>query len=190
MAFNRYNVKAFFEEIKITFCILIPPPTRIWYLDETGVNTDPNSKEILCRLGTKQVGQIKSGERSINITMCCWNGPAASIHISQGSIYKSDVAWCSYWKSWLSQFIRLDETRHFLQVFKHFIYNMSVSKDQPGVLIMDNHSSNITIETVELAEEHNLSLLRLPPHCSHKLQALDVGVFGAFNRFYTSFCDE
>ena len=28
----------------------------------------------------------------------------------------------------------------FLQVLKHFIDNMSVSKDQPGVLIMDNHN--------------------------------------------------
>ena len=58
----------------------------------------------------------------------------------------------------------------FPQVLKHFIDNMSVSKDQPGVLIMDNHNSHINIEAVELAKEHGLSLLTLPPHCSHKLQ--------------------
>ena len=52
---------------------------------------------------------------------------------------------------------------------------------------MDNHSSHITIE---LAKEHGLFLLTLIPHSSHKLQPLDVGVFGAFKRFYTSFCDE
>ena len=78
----------------------------------------------------------------------------------------------------------------FPQVLKPFIDNMSVSKDQPGVLIMDNHNSHITIEAVELAKEHGLSLLTLPPHCSHKLQPLDVGVFGAFKKFYTTFCDE
>ena len=78
----------------------------------------------------------------------------------------------------------------FPQVLKHFIDNMSVSKDQPGVFIMDNHYSHITFEAVELAKEHGLSLLTRPPHCSHKLQPLDVGVFGAFKRFYTSSCDE
>ena len=78
----------------------------------------------------------------------------------------------------------------FPQILKHFIDNMSVLKDQPGLLIMDNHNSHITIEAVKLAKEHDLSLLTLPPHCSHKLQPLDVGVFRAFKRFYISFCDE
>ena len=67
---------------------------------------------------------------------------------------------------------------------------MTVSKDQPGVLIMDNHNSHITLEGVELAKNHGLDLLTLPPHCSHKLQPLDVGVFGAFKKFYSSFCNE
>ena len=64
-------LKAFFSNLKIIFCNLKPPPTRIWNLDETGVNTVPNSRQILCRIGTKQVGQIRSGERGINITMRC-----------------------------------------------------------------------------------------------------------------------
>ena len=70
----------------------------------------------------------------------------------------------------------------FPQVLKHFIDNMTVSKDQPGV--MDNHNSHITLEGVELAKNHGLDLLTLPPHCSHKLQPLDVVVFGAFKKFY------
>ena len=78
----------------------------------------------------------------------------------------------------------------FLQVLKHFVDNMTVSKDQPGVLIMVNHNSHITLEGVELAKNHGLDLLTLPPHCSHKLQPLDVGVFGAFKKFYSSFCCE
>ena len=71
MGFNHYNVKVFFNNLKIIFCNLKPPLTRIWYLNETGVNTVPNSRQFLCWIGTKQVGQIRSGERGINITMCC-----------------------------------------------------------------------------------------------------------------------
>ena len=78
----------------------------------------------------------------------------------------------------------------FPQVLKHFIDNMTVSEDQPGVLITDNHNSHITLEGVEQAKNHDLDLLTLPPHCSHKLQPLDVGVFGAFKKLYCSFCDK
>ena len=78
----------------------------------------------------------------------------------------------------------------FPQVLKHLIDNMTVSKDQLRVLIMDNHNSHITLEGVELAKNQGLDLLTLPLHCSHKLQPLDVGVFGAFKKFYSSFCDE
>ena len=49
----------------------------------------------------------------------------------------------------------------FPQALKHFIDNMSISKDQTGVLIMDNHNCHITIEAVELAKERGLSLLTL-----------------------------
>ena len=49
---------------------------------------------------------------------------------------------------------------------------------------------NITLEGVELANNHGLDLLTLRLHCSHKLQPFVVGVFGAFKKFYSSFCDE
>ena len=71
MAFNPFNVHAFFDNLKSILSNSNIPPTRIWNLDETGINTVPNSRNILCRTGTKQVGQIRSGERGLNITMCC-----------------------------------------------------------------------------------------------------------------------
>ena len=64
----------------------------------------------------------------------------------------------------------------FPKVLNHFIDNMTVSKDHSGVLIIDNHNSHITVEGVELTKNHGLDLLTLPPHCSHKLQSLDVGL--------------
>jgi hypothetical protein len=33
--------------------------------------------------------------------------------------------------------------------------------------------------------EHIIDLLIMPPHCSHVLQPLDVGVFSAFKRYCT-----
>ena len=203
MAFNPFNVHAFFDNLKSILSNSNIPPTRIWNLDETGINTVSNSRNILCRTGTKQVGQIRSGKRGLNITMCCCVSatgmalPPAFIfprvrfasHMLRGApagslpIHCQSTANLANPSGWMKQDI-------FPQVLKHFIDNITVSKDQPGVLIMDNHNSHITLEGVELAKNHGLDLLTLPPHCSHKLQPLDVGVFGAFKKFYSSFCNE
>lgn len=42
---------------------------------------------------------------------------------------------------------------------------------------------------IDLAEENNVIVLCLPPHTTHKLQPLDVGVFGPFQRAWIDCCD-
>ena len=54
---------------------------------------------------------------------------------------------------------------------------------RPVLLIEDGHSSHITIEVVELACASDVHLLCLPPHTTHILQLLDVGVFKSFKTF-------
>ena len=49
---------------------------------------------------------------------------------------------------------------------------------------MDNHDSHISIETIDIFKENGVTLLTLPPHCSHKLQPLDRSVYGPFKTFY------
>ena len=70
----------------------------------------------------------------------------------------------------------------FAEAINHFIKFMKVSKSNPGVLLMDNHISNQSIDAIDMAKENGLRLLTFPPHCSHKLQSLDVGVYGPFKR--------
>ena len=41
MTFNPFNVHAFFDNLKSILSNLNIPPTRIWNLDETGINTVP-----------------------------------------------------------------------------------------------------------------------------------------------------
>ena len=54
---------------------------------------------------------------------------------------------------------------------------------------MDNHISHLSIEAIDMAKENGLCLLTFPPLCSHKLQTLDIGVYGPFKWYYSSFCD-
>jgi DDE superfamily endonuclease/Tc5 transposase DNA-binding domain/helix-turn-helix, Psq domain len=59
-----------------------------------------------------------------------------------------------------------------------------VSGDRPRLLIMDGHSSHITGDLIALCIEKDIDLLILPPHCSHLLQPLDVGVYGPMKRYH------
>lgn len=45
---------------------------------------------------------------------------------------------------------------------------------------MDNHESHCSLEAVSYAKEKGIVLVTFPPHCTHKLQPLDVGVFDPF----------
>jgi len=50
------------------------------------------------------------------------------------------------------------------------------------LLIMDGHGSHITANVIAYAMENAIDLLILPPHTSHVLQPLDVGVFAPLKR--------
>jgi hypothetical protein len=61
---------------------------------------------------------------------------------------------------------------------------------KPILLVYDGHGSHDTSELCRLARDNNIILFCLPPHTTHKLQPLDVGVFGPFQRGWIDRCDE
>jgi hypothetical protein len=60
----------------------------------------------------------------------------------------------------------------------------------PILLVYDGHGSHDTTELCKLAQENNISLFCLLPHTAHKLQPLNVGVFGPFQQAWIDRCDE
>ncbi|KAG5892730.1 hypothetical protein JTB14_001101 [Gonioctena quinquepunctata] len=68
----------------------------------------------------------------------------------------------------------------FLEVLKHIQKKTSCSKDNPILILVDNHESHVTIEAVDYARGNGIIYLSFPPHTTHRLQPLDVGVFGPF----------
>ena len=49
--------------------------------------------------------------------------------------------------------------------------------EKPVILLYDGHGSHLTYATVKAAIEALIIIVCLPPHTSHALQPLDVGVF-------------
>ncbi|KAJ2965798.1 hypothetical protein NUW54_g13997 [Trametes sanguinea] len=76
--------------------------------------------------------------------------------------------------------------------FEHSFIPQAKAKqtcDAPILLIYDGHGSHATPALVELALKHNIHLFCLPPHTTHKLQPLDVGVFAQLADAWTKRCD-
>lgn len=61
---------------------------------------------------------------------------------------------------------------------------------KPILLIYDGHESHESLHLINLACEHNIILFCLLPHTTHKLQPLNVGVFGPFQWAWGVQCDE
>jgi DDE superfamily endonuclease len=58
------------------------------------------------------------------------------------------------------------------------------------LLIYDGHGSHDTLDAITLSREHNILLYCLPPHTTHMLQPLDVGMFGPFQCAWADRCDD
>ncbi|KIO01314.1 hypothetical protein M404DRAFT_76263, partial [Pisolithus tinctorius Marx 270] len=52
------------------------------------------------------------------------------------------------------------------------------------------HGSHITKEMHQLAIKNNIELFCLPPHMTHELQPLDVGIFCLLQHTWQKQCDE
>ena len=78
------------------------------------------------------------------------------------------------------------QTELFVDWFKHVLSHTSPSKENPVLLILDGHKTHtLNLEVINLARANHVTLLCLPPHCSHRLQPLDVGFMKPVMTFYT-----
>jgi hypothetical protein len=82
---------------------------------------------------------------------------------------------------------------HCYQWFKDTFIPQATEQNTSGkpiLLIYDGHRLHEKYELLHLVKEHNIILFSLPPHMTHMLQPLDVGIFGPFARAWTERCDD
>lgn len=190
-AFNENNVNKFFDKLE---CVLGREKYRassIWNLDETSVPTVTKPSKIIATKGKRTVGSITSAERGTNVTLLVAvsasgssippmfvfprkkysehfvrDGPPDCIGVGNGS-------------GWMTE-------NDFNTFMSHFIKFVRPSKDSPILLVLDNHSSHLSVPALELAKNNYITMLSFPPHCSHRLQPLDVSVFGPFKKYLST----
>ena len=70
----------------------------------------------------------------------------------------------------------------FIRVLEHLKLHSKCNKENKILLLLDNHKSHCTINAINFCRENGIVLLTFSPHCTHRLQPLDVSVFGPFKQ--------
>lgn len=158
---------------------------RIYNIDETGITTVLQSPKIIAESKKRQVGQIVSGERGELVTFC---GIVSASGNSLPPVFvfprvKFKDAFLN--EAPVSSVGLVSRTGWmiaplFVDVLKHITQQTNCDSTHPILLLLDNHISHTSIEAISYAKENGIIVLSFPPHCSHRLQQLDVGVYGPF----------
>ena len=181
---NQKTVDHFFDllEKKLNELEILNSPMNIWNTDETNLQASIGRQRVFCRRGSKNV-QILVGdnEKTGYTVLSCVN--ACGIYMPPYVVYKS----LHLYDTWVaggpdgamynnSPSGWMEESQFFEWLKEIFVPN---SKKYSGkhLLIFDGHNSHISVRTIELAIENNITLLCLPAHTTHILQPLDVSVF-------------
>jgi len=176
-AFNRHTVKEFFDNLQLVCSRHHYDPASIYNADESGLTTvqKPVAGCGHCRLWRKTSRENNIGRKGnsyfiyprVNFKKhMIAGGPAGCVGVANPSVWMNAVGF----HEWIN----------------HFIKHVKCSQDAPVILILDNHESHITIEVLDTAKNNGITMISLPPHCSHKLQPLDRSVFGPLKRFYNA----
>lgn len=194
-SFNKYNVAQFFSNLRDLKERLNFGPEQVWNIDETGITTVHKPKKIIASRGEKQVSKMTSGERGELVTVCAAIN-AIGNHLPPYMIFPR--------KNWQDRMIDdappgTDGAANssgwmnasiFVNYLKHFVKYSKCSKENPNVIICDNHESHISIESLNYAKNNGIYLLTIPPHTSHKLQPLDRTIFGPLKSYFNTACDD
>ena len=70
---------------------------------------------------------------------------------------------------------------------KDYFLRSAVSQ-HPLLLLLDRHSSHFEPQSIEFAEENDITIFCLPPHTIHECQPLDVGLFGPLKKYWQQEC--
>lgn len=188
--FNRREVNHFYENLESAIEKNNIEASRLYNMDETGISTTSNKPpKVISVKGKKQVGMIASAERGQLTTVigCC---NAAGCFLPPFLIFArkkmqprlldgsppGTQATCTP-TGWTSGEI-------FLSWMHFFVEQVRPTADKKVLLLLDNHESHKYYPALEYATMNNVVIVSLAPHTTHKMQPMDVAVYGPFKTHF------
>lgn len=191
-SFNQINVSKFFDLLEPLQQKNNYSPSRIYNVDETGVTTvQGRPSKVIAFKGRKQVGSLTSAERGTLCTaVICMN--AAGSYIPPMLIFPRVRMKAEFLNGAPPETICACHPTGWMQLdlfekwFDHFLKFSGASADSPTLLILDGHKTHTqNLNVIEKARKYSVTILCLPPHCSHRMQPLDVSCMAPLSTFYS-----
>lgn len=193
MAMNSFF--DWFSEVKSRYCI---GPDDTWNADEKGFAIGVAKQvKVLCQVPCRNPRIRHPGNRELvtlfesisatgRIVLCPLFIYLGQAHLMGNHDYEgrdsstfalSDTGWTNnnLGLQWLKEVFELETCRP--------------RSSHHRLLLIDGHSSHLTLKFIEFALDHNIHLLCFPPHSTHVLQPLDVGIFGPLGTYYSNEVD-
>lgn len=194
--FSRESVGKFFNNLYRLLKENTFPPHRIFNADETGIQTVPSKlPKVFAKKGQKHVSKIVGAERGQTVTVLCCMSPTG-IFIPPMFVFPRKRMQQCFTENLpcgakaISHSTGYMTAENFPEFLRHFIVHTRPSKEDPVLLILDNHASHVSLAAVELCRDNYVTMLTIPPHTSHKLQPLDLTFFGSFKQRFYAECDK
>ncbi|MES9880618.1 MAG: hypothetical protein ABW185_07025 [Sedimenticola sp.] len=187
-------VERYFEELSkiISKYDLQDKPQLIFNIDEKGVSPNHTPPSIIGVKG-QQPPAVTTGKSQTTTIIGC--GSAAGMTVPPYFVFAG--------KRWCDELLvgktpgasgTLSETgwsnsqvfRDYLQ--NHFMKFVPEHTTHPLLVLLDGHSTHVSVGLIEWAKSKNIILFILPAHTSHILQPLDVSCYGPFQRMYNTEC--
>ncbi|KAG6460177.1 uncharacterized protein LOC119190436 [Manduca sexta] len=159
-------------------------------MDETGISTTTNKPpKVLLTKGKKQVGIIASAEHGqLTTVIGCCNAAGSFLppflifarkkmqpRILDGAPPGTQET-CTP-NGWTSGEVFLDWMRFFVE-------HVRPTPEKKILLLLDNHESHKYYPALAYASKNNIVILFLAPHTTHKMQPMDVAVYGPLKTYF------
>lgn len=194
VGFNKVQIDRFFDILQSMYDKYQLQPARIWNVDESGLTSVHKPGKVISLKGQRQVGKITSGERGKTVTIVCAVSACGSyvppmivfprIKMNDRLLHGAPPGTVGFpsKSGWMDQNL-------FVKWLEHFAQCVRPSPEEPHLLLLDGHISHKSLPAVELARKKGIIMVSFPPHCTHRIQPLDVVMYGPLKTYYNQACD-
>ena len=185
MAGRPEGIPSFFnwqEEVRSRYHIAVED---VWNADEKGFALGVAKKvKVVCSARRRNPRIMHPGNRewvTLMKTISATGKVLAPLYIDKGAAHtignhdyenRDPAAFALSTTGWTNDKVGL------LWLTVNFEPNTHSPTGHPRLLIIDGHSSHLTLAFITFCATYEIQLLCFPPHSTHPLQPLDVGIFG------------
>ena len=184
---NRHNLNSFYNNLETVMTKHNFSPNSIWNMDETATSTAHRPPKVIAGKSIKQVEQITctivgaiNAQGTFMPPMVIF--PRVNFKQFMLTGAPTGTIGAANPSGWISIEI-------FVNWLKHFIAHTKSSKDNPVLLLVDNHDCHVTIEALSMTRENGVVMVSFSPHCTHRLKPLDISIYSPFERAFYEACN-